>query len=110
MASCPPSDPVLDELLAECRRHHRGWINGDASGYALPEDGTIMGAVGGDSYGGAATTKRQSAGSGPWEAGVGQGQSNKGGGRGRPAGAAMIEGATVMRGPRFAQNRRELRG
>jgi hypothetical protein len=34
------------------------WINGDGSGYAMPEDGTIMGAVGGYSFGGAETAER----------------------------------------------------
>jgi hypothetical protein len=47
--------PVLAELLERCRAHHAAWINGDGSDYALPVDGTIMGAVGGYSLGGAET-------------------------------------------------------
>ena len=48
-------------LLERCRRDHLAWINGDGSGYAMPDDGTIMGAVGGHSFGGNETAGRQAA-------------------------------------------------
>jgi hypothetical protein len=65
------SDDVIGELLERCRQDHRDWINGDASGYALPEDGTILGGVGGYSFGGPETAARQAAVAGQWESGSG---------------------------------------
>lgn len=64
-------DPTLDELFERCRSDHRAWINGDGSPYALPVDGTIMGAVGGYSFGGPATTERQLAVASQWKRGDG---------------------------------------
>lgn len=60
-----------------CRRDHLAWINGDGSGYALPDDGTIMGAVGGHSYGGHSyggneTAERQTAVARQWLSGRGE--------------------------------------
>lgn len=46
-----PSDPVLLALLERCRRDVTAWINGNGSQYALPAEGTILGAVGGYSWG-----------------------------------------------------------
>lgn len=64
-------DPVLEELLNRCRRDHHGWINGDGSSYALPADGTILGAIGGLAFGGAETATRQIAVATQWESGSG---------------------------------------
>ena len=46
------SDDTIETLLAACRRDHAAWINGDPSGYVLPEDATLMAAMGGTGRGG----------------------------------------------------------
>jgi hypothetical protein len=53
------TEDTIEELLAACRRDHAAWINGDPSGYVLPEDGTLMAAMGGAGRGGARTALRQ---------------------------------------------------
>ncbi len=63
---------VIGELLRRCERDHKAWINGDAAGYSLPEDGTILGGVGGYSYGGTGTAERQAAVAAEWEWGDGE--------------------------------------
>ncbi|MEQ1786604.1 MAG: hypothetical protein ABL966_06095 [Acidimicrobiales bacterium] len=66
------TDGVMQDLLDRCRQDHLAWINGDASGYALPEDGTILGAVGGYAFGGPETASRQAGVAGQWQSGSGQ--------------------------------------
>jgi ketosteroid isomerase-like protein len=64
-------DPSLGQLLERCRRDHLAWINGDGSPYELPDDGTILGAVGGYSRGGPETGERQRALAARWRRGTG---------------------------------------
>jgi hypothetical protein len=64
-------DPLLRALLERAKRDHERWINGDAGGYALPDDGTILGAVGGYARGGAETSQRQSMVAAHWVRGTG---------------------------------------
>lgn len=90
------SDPVLDSLLDRCRRDHRAWINGDASGYGLPDDGTIMGAVGGWSRGGATTAEIQGKVAAQWASGSGEVELVDGAVVGDIAWLAMVERATVV--------------
>ena len=66
-----PND-VVDHLLARCRADHAAWINGDASPYGLPDDGTIMGAFGGVGRGSMQVADRQRAAASLWEAGTGE--------------------------------------
>jgi hypothetical protein len=65
-------DQVLAELLDRCRRDHERWINGDGAGYALPEDGTILGALGGHGPGGRETAEVQHAVAQQWASGQGE--------------------------------------
>jgi hypothetical protein len=62
---------VLAALLEQAARDHQRWINGDAGGYALPDDGTILGAIGGYARGGAETAERQAAVAANWLRGSG---------------------------------------
>ena len=62
---------IIDELLARCQRDHEAWINGDASHYALPEDGTLMGAFGASGRGGPRTSGRQRTANSLWLSGSG---------------------------------------
>jgi hypothetical protein len=91
-----PEDGVLVEILEQCRRVHRSWINGDAAGYALPVDGTILGAVGGHSFGGPETAARQAAVAGQWDSGSGSIEFLNGGVSGDLAWLTFIERATVV--------------
>lgn len=102
-------DGVLRELLERCRADHRSWINGDGSPYALPEDGTIMGAVGGYSYGGADTASRQAAVAAQWKSGTGDVELLNGSVDGDLAWLVMIERATVVLGANAAERRWDLR-
>lgn len=86
---------VLIELLEQCRRDHAAWINGDGSSYALPEDGTILGAVGGYSRGGRDTSERQKGVAAQWRSGTGDVELVNGGVSGDVAWLVMIERATV---------------
>lgn len=88
-------DPTLLELLERCQRDHAAWINGDAVGYALPDDGTILGAVGGCSAGGADTAERQQAVASAWTSGDGALEPLNGGVSGDLAWLAFVERATV---------------
>jgi hypothetical protein len=90
------TDEVLHELLERCRSDHHAWINGDGSPYALPPDGTIMGAVGGYSFGGPQTAARQAAVAAHWLAGSGEVEVVNGGVIGGVAWLAMIERARVV--------------
>lgn len=89
------SDLILQELAEQCRRDHAAWIIGDGSPYALPEDGTIRGAVGGFSYGGEETTERQRGVSAQWQSGSGEVELINGGVSGDVAWLVMIERARV---------------
>lgn len=88
-------DPVLSELLERCRRDHHAWINGDGAGYALPEDGTILGAIGGFSHGGHETAGRQRAVAGQWRKGSGTVEYLNGGRDGDVAWLVFVERAVV---------------
>jgi ketosteroid isomerase-like protein len=100
-------DEVLAELQARSRRDHLAWINGDASGYALPDDGTIFGGIGGHSTGGPTTAQRQSDVARQWVSGSGDVEFVNGGVSGDLAWLAFIERA-VVRGE-DAERRWELR-
>lgn len=102
-------DGVLAELLSRCRRDHRSWINGDGSPYALPDDGTIMGAVGGYTFGGPETADRQAAVAAQWKSGTGDVEFINGAVDGDTAWLAMIERATVVLDPGVGEQRWDLR-
>lgn len=87
---------VLEQLRARCRRDHLAWINGDASGYALPDDGTILGAVGGHGPGGAGTAELQQAVAAQWASGTGDIEFLNGGVGGDLAWLTLLERATVV--------------
>lgn len=86
---------VLDDLLERCRRDHSSWINGDGSPYALPDDGTILGALGGYSRGGHDTAERQKGVAAQWRSGAGDVELINGGVSGDLAWLVMIERSTV---------------
>lgn len=88
-------DPVLSELLERCRRDHQAWINGDGSPYELPEDGTILGAVGGYSHGGVETAARQRAIAAQWRRGSGAIEYLNGGSDGDLAWLVFVERSSV---------------
>ena len=88
-------DPILEELAERCRRDHMSWINGNGAPYSLPEDGTILGAVGGHSLGGPQTTERQKAVAAQWRNGSGDIELVNGGVSGDVAWLVMIERSTV---------------
>ena len=100
---------VLAELLERCRRDHHAWINGDGSGYALPEDGTILGAVGGWSGGGPETAERQAAVARQWASGSGEVELLNGGVDGDLAWLALLERATVVLAAGAGERRWDLR-
>lgn len=92
-------EQVIAKLLERCRRDHAAWINGDGSGYSLPDDGSILGAVGGWSLGGAETASRQSSVARQWESGRGQVEYINGAVSGELAWLTFIErGLVVFRG------------
>jgi hypothetical protein len=91
-----PDNDVLELLLARCRRDHHAWINGDASGYELPADGTILGGVGGYSFGGALTAARQTDIAAQWQSGSGGVEFLNGGVSEGHAWLTFIERATVV--------------
>jgi ketosteroid isomerase-like protein len=88
-------DAILSELLERCRQDHQAWINGDGSRYELPEDGTILGAVGGYSQGGAETAERQRALASQWRRGTGTIEYVSGGTDGQLAWLVFVERSTV---------------
>ena len=94
------ANDVVHELLARCERDHLAWINGDGSPYALPEDGTILGALGGAARGGPGTAERQRAASRQWAGGTGSVELVAGGVDGGIAWLVMIERGLV----RFAES------
>lgn len=86
---------VLTELLGRCRRDHRAWINGDGSPYALPDDGTILGAIGAFGRGGVDTADRQRMVAAQWRSGTGTVEYLNGGVEGDLAWLTFIERASV---------------
>ena len=83
-------------LLERCRNDHLAWINGDGAPYALPDEGTIMGAVGGCSRGGLQTLERQIAVAKQWVSGEGSVEFVNGSVDGDVAWLVTIERASVM--------------
>jgi hypothetical protein len=90
-----PDDPILAELLEACRQDHQAWINGDGSRYELPEEGTILGAVGGFGRGGVETAERQRAVAAQWRRGTGTIEYLNGGRDGEVAWLTFIERSRV---------------
>ena len=93
-------DDTVQELLARCERDHLAWINGDGSSYAMPEDGTIFGALGGWLRGGPDAEERQRVASRQWASGTGSLELCAGGVNGDIAWLVMIERGQV----RFADD------
>lgn len=100
---------TLGELLERCRADHRAWINGDASGYALPSDGTILGAVGSHSLGGPETAVRQAAVAAQWRSGSGDVEYLNGGATGSLAWLTFLERSVVVFDGDPAERRWDLR-
>src|SRR5215204_3208782 len=90
-----PSRDELSELLERCRADHRSWINGDGAPYALPDDGSIFGAVGGFGRGGSETVQRQRMVAAQWRRGAGTIEFLNGGTGGDLAWLVFIERGTV---------------
>ena len=88
-------EDTIESLLAVCRRDHAAWINGDPSGYVLPDDTTLMAAMGGTGRGGLTTAQRQRKGNSKWESGSGDVDLVDGGVREDIAWLVMIERAQV---------------
>lgn len=102
-------DGTLGEILERCRADHRSWINGDASGYALPSDGTILGAIGGYAFGGPETTKRQAAVAAQWRSGTGEIEYLNGGATDDLAWLTFLERAVVVFQGEAAERRWDVR-
>ena len=98
-----------DELLDRCRRDHQAWLRGDGSGYALPEDGTILGAVGSWAPGGAVTAELQQAVASGFSAGEGEVEVLNGGVDGNLAWVTLIERGRVVLDRRDGPRRWDLR-
>jgi hypothetical protein len=105
------TDAVIDELVARCRQDFNKWINGDGTGYALPEDGTIYGPFGGTAQrGGPEFAEFQRAGAKNWWiSGTGDVEFITGGVSGDIAWLVYIERATVMFAGREEPRRWEMR-
>jgi ketosteroid isomerase-like protein len=103
------TEDTIEKLLAACRRDHAAWINGDPSGYVLPEDATLMAAMGGTGRGGLRTAQRQREGNSKWESGSGEVELVHGGVREDIAWLVMIERAQVKFAGRSQPARWELR-
>ena len=100
---------TLGELLTRCRADHLSWINGDASGYALPNDGTILGGVGGYAFGGSETSARQRAVAAQWRSGSGEVEFLNGAATEAVAWLTFIERAVVIFDESPAERRWDLR-
>ncbi len=103
--------PILAELLERCRVDHSAWINGDGSHYQLPDDGTILGAVGGYSLGGTETSARQRSVAAAWRRGTGAVEFVNGDVNGDLAWLTFIERGSVefVSDPEGATRRWDLR-
>ena len=99
------ADDALQALLSRCQQDHQSWINGDGSPYVLPDDGTIMGAVGGYNLGGAETAERRAAVARQWRSGTGDIEFVNGGASDDLAWLVMIERATVVVDPERGKQR-----
>ena len=104
-------DPVLSELLERCLQDQTAWINGDGSKHELPEDGTILGAIGGYAYGGPETAEGQRRVAAKWRRGTETVEFLNGGTSGDLAWLTFIERATVefVTDPEGAEQRWDLR-
>jgi len=102
-------DVVLAVLMDRARADHQAWINGDASGYALPEDGTILGAVGGYAHGGAETAERQALVAAQWRRGTGDVELINGGASADLAWVTFIERSRVVLAGAEDERRWDLR-
>jgi hypothetical protein len=100
---------VVQSLFEGCRRDHASWVNGDPSGYALPENATLMGAFGGTTLGGRKTAHRQRARNSMWETGTGEVELVAGGVSDGIAWLVMVEHASVMFTGRPDESRWDLR-
>jgi ketosteroid isomerase-like protein len=105
----PEPTGIVGELLARCRKDHLAWINGEAAGYALPDDGTILGGVGGYSHGGSETAARQGAAAAQWRSGSGEVEFLNGAATGELAWVSFIERAVVVLRADPAERRWDLR-
>jgi ketosteroid isomerase-like protein len=103
-----PED-TIESLLSACRRDHAAWINGDPSGYVLPDDATLMAAMGATGHGGRRTSHRQREGNSRWESGSGDVELVDGGVREDIAWLVMIERAQVKFAGRTGPERWDLR-
>jgi ketosteroid isomerase-like protein len=99
----------LGRLFERCRADHWSWINGDAGPYVLPEDGSILGAVGGFSLGGSDTASRQQSVAAQWLSGTGDLEFVNGAVSGDTAWLAMIERARVVFKRDVGEQRWDLR-
>lgn len=86
---------MIRPATERCRTDHQAWINGDGAPYALPDDGTILGAVGGYFVGGDETADRQRHVASQWRCGTGSIEFLNGGVDGDLAWLAFIERSTV---------------
>lgn len=102
-------EPTLVKLLERARRDHERWINGDATGYSLPDDGTILGAIGGFARGGAETSERQSHLAARWRRGTGTVDLINGGVTADLAWLTFIERSRVLLEGEDAERRWDLR-
>lgn len=89
------TDDELLVLLERCRADHVSWINGDGTPYELPDDGSVLGAVGGFSPGGTETAQRQATVAAQWRRGTGTIEFLNGGTDGGLAWLVFIERGTV---------------
>jgi hypothetical protein len=105
----PEPDGILATLLARCRRDHLAWINGDAAGYALPIDGTILGGVGGYSFGGPDTAAPQALVAAQWRSGSGDVEFLNGAATDDLAWLSFVERAVVVFHDDPAERRWDLR-
>jgi hypothetical protein len=105
------TDAVVEELVVRCRRDFNRWINGDGSGYALPQDGTIYGPFGGTAHRGGPefAALQQAAAQKWWISGDGDIELITGGVSAEIAWLVYIERATVMFAGREEPRRWELR-
>jgi hypothetical protein len=105
----PERDAALTSLVDQARRDHTRWINGDAGGYTLPEDGTILGAVGGYAVGGADTAQRQGFVASHWLRGTGEIEFVNGGSSPDIAWITFIERSRVVFRDADSERRWDLR-
>ena len=87
---------VIEQILERCRRDHRLWLNGNASGYEFEsEDATLMGGFGGLVVGGSTATPRQRNAAQQFESGEGEIELVRAGVSGDLAWLVMVERGRV---------------